>query len=472
MQEVVVVSSPELAREILQTHDKHFANRFPLEATRQLFYNHAASLSMNYGPRWQQLRRAYATNLLSPSRIASLRHVPTQEIAPFLAALEGYVQQATVTNEPGTAQQLPPHLDHQLPFHLDANHNPSVRLNQLVFNITAGVMSCLLLGNDIDSAPAEGSLRAGGLQLRDMVTQLSRLFSAPVIGDFVPLLRWLDLGGFKAQMKALHLRLDAFLDAAIQQRLRGEPTLPEGPADFLEVLLLINRHNMQEVKASFLEMLTGGMETTSATIEWTMVELIRHPHTLKKMQEELEMVVGMKHMVEEPHLSRLPFTQAVIQETLRLHPAIPMLLHRARGDSTCEVAGYEIAPNTLVFVNVWGMGRDPLIWERAEEFWPERFLQNKNQNLSQVNMKGQHFGLLPFGSGRRICPGMQLGLLMVTLITANLVHSFNWTLSPSSLPYYKDVPQEQLINALDLTERFGVIAAIANSLIIVPRLRT
>lgn len=152
-----------------------------------------------------------------------------------------------------------------------------------------------------------------------------------------------------------------------------------------------------------------------------MTELLRHPAALKRVQEELDSVVGRNRLVEETDMPHLKYLRAVVKETLRMHPVAPLLVPHYSMES-CEVAGYLIPANCQVFINVWAMGRDASIWERPLEFEPERFLTNN------IDFVGQDFELLPFGSGRRSCPGRTMGLLVVEYTLAVLLHACTWEL--------------------------------------------
>lgn len=156
------------------------------------------------------------------------------------------------------------------------------------------------------------------------------------------------------------------------------------------------------------DLLTGGTDTSALTIEWAMSELIKQPETIKKATEEIDRVIGTDRWLEERDLPQLPYLEAIVKETMRLHPLVPLLApHFALED--CKVAGYDICKGTLVFINVWSIGRDKTLWHNAEKFCPDRFLWKK------IDVKGQHFELFPFGSGRRMCPGYVLGLKLLLL---------------------------------------------------------
>ena len=200
-------------------------------------------------------------------------------------------------------------------------------------------------------------------------------------------------------------------------------------------------------------MMAASMDTSATMIEWALSELIKHPPMMKKVINELEKVVGMERMVEESDLESLEYLNMVVKETLRLHPVAPLLIpHESMED--CTVDGFHIPQKSRVIVNVWAIGRDPNAWTDADKFLPERFME------SDIDFRGQHFQFIPFGSGRRGCPGMQLGLTVVRLVLAQLVHCFDWELPDNMLP-----------SELDMTEEFGLTLPRAKHLVAIPTCR-
>lgn len=200
-------------------------------------------------------------------------------------------------------------------------------------------------------------------------------------------------------------------------------------------------------------MLSAGMDTSATVIGWAMSELIKHPHIMKKLQEELENEIGLDKIVEESDLERLEYLKMVVKEIFRLYPPAPLLLpHESLQD--CIVDGFHIPKKSRIIINVWAIGRDQNSWIDPHKFDPERFID------SQVDVKGRDFQLIPFGSGRRGCPGMQLGLTLVQFVLAQLVHCFDWMLS-------NGMPASQL----DMTEEFGLTCPRLHDLIVIPRYR-
>ena len=201
----------------------------------------------------------------------------------------------------------------------------------------------------------------------------------------------------------------------------------------------------------YQDLFVAGIDTTSSTVEWAMAELLRNPEKMGKAQDELEQVLGKDGLGQELDISKFPYLQAIMKETFRLHPPAPFLVpHKAETD--VEMCGFIVPKNAQILVNVWAMGRDSSIWTNPDLFMPERFLEHDN-----IDFKGQDFELIPFGAGRRICPGLPLANRMVHLMLACLVHDFNWKLAGEIKP--KD---------MDMSETFGITLHRAKPLRAIP----
>ncbi|WMV57499.1 hypothetical protein MTR67_050884 [Solanum verrucosum] len=203
---------------------------------------------------------------------------------------------------------------------------------------------------------------------------------------------------------------------------------------------------------AILFMLVAAMGTSATAIEWILTELLRHPHVMKKLQKELEEVVGLEKMVKESDLENLNYLDMVVKEGLRLHAVAPLAPHEAMED--CVVNSFHIQKGSRIMINYYAVQRDPNIWPEPEKFLPERFVG------SSIDIRGHDFQLLPFGSGRRSCPAMQLAIVLVQLIVAQLVHCFDWELPNGMQPC-----------DLDVEEHFGLATSRANHLMAIPTYR-
>lgn len=207
------------------------------------------------------------------------------------------------------------------------------------------------------------------------------------------------------------------------------PTTPRtDQQDIIDILLqIMNSHSssfdvtFDHIKALLMDIFIAGTDTSAVAVVWAMTLLMKDPRVMQKAQDEIRKLHVEKDFINEEDVERLPYLKAVVKETLRLFPPAPLLVPRESVEK-CNMEGYEIQPKTLVLVNAWAIGRDPEAWEDAEQFYPERFF-----NCS-IDFKGQDFELIPFGAGRRICPGIHMGVATVELALANLLHSFDWAL--------------------------------------------
>ncbi|GLT91004.1 hypothetical protein SLE2022_089140 [Rubroshorea leprosula] len=253
-------------------------------------------------------------------------------------------------------------------------------------------------------------------------------------------------------MGKLAKKLDKIFDRIIEQRLKyGDE---EENKDFLQFLLKLKDEGdpktpftMTHLRALLMDMVVGGSDTSSNSIEFTMAEILNHPEVLRKVQEELDAVVGRDNIVEESHIHKLPYLLAIMKESLRLHPVLPLMVPRCPSQ-TCTVGGYTIPKGSRVFVNVWAIHRDPSIWENPLEFNPDRFL-NSNWDFS-----GSDFRYLPFGSGRRICAGIAMAERMVLYSLATLLHSFDWKFPEDEKP--------------KIADKFGIVLKLKNPLVAIP----
>lgn len=271
--------------------------------------------------------------------------------------------------------------------------------------------------------------------------------------------------GLRPRFEKVRKGCDEFLEEIIDehQQENSKGNNQKQHRDFVDVMLsylnkpmnpndeeqyVIDRTN---IKAIILDMIAAALETSAVVIEWVLAEVISHPRVKSLLQNELENVVGMNRMVEEADLGKLTYLDMVLKESLRLHPVAPLLIpHESMED--IEINGYHIPNKSRVLINIWAIGRDPNVWSKdVDEFLPERF------GNSKIDVRGHDFQLIPFGSGRRGCPGLQLGLTTVRLVLAQLVHCFEWELPDGMLP-----------DDLSMTEKFGLTVPRAKHLLAMP----
>ncbi|KAF2309321.1 hypothetical protein GH714_001607 [Hevea brasiliensis] len=273
-----------------------------------------------------------------------------------------------------------------------------VNLTHLLFALSNTVIARTSIGKKCKSQDAL-------LRIVDDLIEASAGFS---LADMFPSFKFLKyITGDKSRFEIWHRELDQILEEIIKKHW-----------------------------ASKEDVFAAGSDTSSRTTEWAMAELMKNPTAMKKVQEEVRHVFGKKGKVDEADLQELKYLKLVFKETLRLHPPIAMIPRQCREKT--KIYGYDINPKTKVFVHIWAIGRDPNIWIEADKFLPERFID------SSIDFKGSNFEFTPFGAGKRICPGMTLGLVNLELVLAQLLYHFDWKLPDGITP-----------ENLDMSEGFG-----------------
>ncbi|KAG8492817.1 hypothetical protein CXB51_010137 [Gossypium anomalum] len=328
----VVVSSPEMAKEIMKTHDIVFANRPFLVVAKMTTYECTDIVFAPYGTYWRNLRKICTSELLSAARVASFRSIREEEVLNLVETIKSNEGLAVNLTEKHRVEKI---------------HGETDRI---VGNIL----------NDHKESRAKG--RSEDEDKEDLVDLLLR----------------------------------------VQED--GEFPLTDN-----------------NIKAILFDVFSAGSETSATAVEWAMSEMIKNPRVMTKAQAEVRQVFEGKGNVDETGVHQLKYLKCVIKETLRLHPVIPLLIPR-ESSKNCVVNGFEIPAKTRVIVNAWAIGRDPNYWVEPEKFEPERFVN------SSVDFMGTNFEFIPFGAGRRICPGILFALPNVELPLAQLLFHFDWKL--------------------------------------------
>ncbi|KAJ4774840.1 Cytochrome P450 [Rhynchospora pubera] len=417
----VVISSSSLARAILREHDNTFANRDVPAAARVLTYGGNDIVWTPNGPTWRMLRRICVHEMLAPHTLDAVSGLRQREI------------RSTVR-------------------HIHARSGTPVDISTEMFlNVMNTVTSTIWSG----TLEGDNERESIGKNFKELVADIVDLLGRPNVSDFFPALARFDLQGIQRKMLVLKERFDKIFERMIENKSCDEGKRTK---DFLEYMLRMEREEggdskipftMDHIKALLMDMIVGGTDTTATTIEWAMAELLNKPDLLKKLQEELDQVVGKDKLVEESHLPQLHFLSLVIKETLRLHPPVPLLVPHCPS-SPCTINGYLIPEGSRVFINAWAIQRDPSQWTDPMEFQPERYLQ---QGLKR-DFNGKDFDYFPFGSGRRICAGIAMAERMVGYLLATMVHSFDWKLLEGE--------------EVDMSENFGIVVKKTVPLVAIP----
>uniref|UniRef100_A0A7N0UVJ3 Uncharacterized protein n=1 Tax=Kalanchoe fedtschenkoi TaxID=63787 RepID=A0A7N0UVJ3_KALFE len=386
----LVVSSAEMAKECLKTHEACFLNRPHIAAVDFLTYKSADFSFAPYGPYWKFMNKLCMTELLGGRTLERLHPIRQEERRNLMRlVLE------------------------------KASAGESVDLGRELIKMTNNVITRMLMGQrccDYDDDVAS---------LVKEVVVLTGRFN---LADFIWFCKNLDLQRFGKRLKDVRLRFDTMMDKIIKRHEEARKLDADRPKDILHMLLDIKEDatsevtlTMENIKAFILDIFSAGTDTSAITTEWALAELINHPSIMEKARQEIDCVVGKGRLVEESDIPNLPYIQAITKETLRLHPTGPLTIRES--SERCSIGGYDIPAKTRLFVNSWAIGRDARYWDEPLEFKPERFV---GEGAKKIDIRGQYFELLPFGSGRRMCPGTSLALLVVQAALANLVQCFDW----------------------------------------------
>ncbi|KAK4269071.1 hypothetical protein QN277_022276 [Acacia crassicarpa] len=399
LKDFIVVSSADAAKAFLKTHGNTFSSRPKNNAGKYTGYNYSDLLWGPYGPHWRQARKICFSQLLSQKSIESSEYIRKEEMKNML---------------------------HELFISSDK----PVLLRDYLYALNLNIISRMVLGKKYVKKDQSGFMFSWE-EFRDLVDEFFLVNTIANIGDLIPWLDFLDLQGYTKRMKDFNAKFDRFLEHVLnehEERRKGAENYVA--TDMVDMLLQLAEDRTLEVKlqrhsvkALTQDLIVAAVDTSGVIVEWGMSELLKNPEIIRKATEELDRVIGRDRWVEEKDITKLPYIEAIAKESMRLHPAaavLPPTTSAVDGDS--KVLGYDIPGGAQVIVNVWAIGRDPTIWENPYEFNPERFIGK------DIDVIGHHFELLPFGAGRRICPGYVLGLKVVQVSLANLVHGFSWSL--------------------------------------------
>ncbi|CAL5085338.1 unnamed protein product [Urochloa decumbens] len=421
---IVVASSADAAREVMRTHDVAFATR-PISPMGRILVGDDSDglIFAPYGDGWRQLRRICTTELFSARRVRSFRAVREDEVRRLLRSVAASA----------------------------ATPSPPVDLSEMLSAYVADAAVRAIIGSRFRDR--ETFLRL--LERRVMVTPMSSL------PDIFPSSRLaMLLSPAPRLMKREREKMMAFIDTIIQDHQENRAAGVVDEEDLLDVLLRVQREDeldppltTENIKAVIIDIFGASSETSATTLQWIMAELMRNPRVMRKAQDEVRRVLAGQEIVTEDNLSDLRYLPLVIKEALRLHPPATLLLPR-ECRSPCRVLGFDVPVGAMVLVNAWAIGRDPAYWDAPEEFMPERF------ETSEVDFKGTDFEFIPFGAGRRMCPGIGFGLANMDLALTSLLYHFDWELPDGAKP-----------GELDMTEAMGITTRRLCHLRLIPTVR-
>ncbi|XP_060181303.1 premnaspirodiene oxygenase-like [Lycium barbarum] len=414
----IVVSSPLMVREVMRKHDLNFSNRPVLLVGMEMFYDHADMGFCNYGDFWRQMRKICVQELLSHKNILSFYPKMLNEITYLVSSIKNSASEGGPINMTETL---------------------SLYTNSVICKASVG-----------RACKNQGSL----IEIMRTVAGAAGVFD---LADLFPSVKIIHLmSGLKYKLRKMHDEVDVLLEEIINEH-EFQISEPD-KEDIVDVLLRLQKSQdfsipitRDNIKAIIIDLFAGGSTTSASTMEWVFSELMKNPKIMKKAQDEVrEVFKGKENGIDQTDIQKLKYLKMVVKETVRFHPLAPLLAPRESREE-CEINGYVIPKGTMALVNFWAISRDPNYWQNPETFDPERF------NESHLDFTGAHFEFTPFGTGRRICPGLSFSMATVELSIALLLYHFDWKLPNGMNPH-----------ELDMTEKFGNALERKNNLFLIP----
>ncbi|KAM3357563.1 cytochrome CYP82D47 [Capsicum galapagoense] len=427
----LIVSNWEVAKNCFTTNDKELSGRPATLASELIGYNYARFSYSNYGPYYRHVRKLVLQLVLSSSKLEKLKHVRISEIETSIKELYSWT-----------------------------NVKSTINISEWFEQLTLNIIVRMVRGKRYNRVEEDEEAQ----RMRKIFRDTMFVSGQVVLYDAIPfkLFKYVDFQGHIKSMKKIFKDFDGILQGWLDDHVRKENIIDDENQDFIDAMLMVTdrddfkAHGYSQstvIKSTVLSMIEDGSDTMAVHLTWIMSLLLNNPHVMKKAQEEIDTKIGKERWIEDSDVQDLVYLQAIVKETLRLYPPVPLLVpHEAVED--CKVAGYHVSKGTRLYVNVWQIHRDPNIYSDPESFMPERFLTKE----IRIEGRGQHFEFIPFGSGRRSCPGMTFASLVTHVILGRLLQGFDIS-TPSNMP-------------IDMTEGLGITMPKANpvEVVITPRL--
>ncbi|POO01870.1 Cytochrome P450, E-class, group I [Trema orientale] len=424
----MAVLSSRAAAELFRHHDLSFATRALTETSRAHDYHLSSVALAPYGAYWRVMRRLMTTEMFVGRRVGETAPLRRRCVDQMLTWIEEEKAEAA-----------------------------AVHVARFVFLMTFNLLGNVMLSRDLVDPNSED-----GSEFFRAMNGLMEWSGHVNLADLFPWLSRVDPQGLMRKMERDMGKAIEIGSKFVRERMneKKEESTNEKTKDLLDVLLEFegsgkdepSKLSERQMNIFILEVFFAGTETVSSSIEYAMTELLLNPDAMAKAKAkaELSQVVGSGLKLEEADIDKLPYLQAVVKESLRLHPPIPLLVPRKATNDTVFM-GYFVPKNTQVFVNAWAIGRDPEVWNDASSFKPERFLD------SNLDYRGQNYEYIPFGAGRRICAGLPLAQCLLHFVLGSLIHHFDWRLD-------EKVSRE----TMDMRDRMGIVARKLEPLFAVP----
>ncbi|KAF8109698.1 hypothetical protein N665_0093s0051 [Sinapis alba] len=405
---IVLVSSASVAYEIFRAHDVNISSRGFPPTNDSLLVGSFSFISAPYGDYWKFMKKVLVTNLLGPQALERSQRVRADELDRFYKNLFD-----------------------------KAEKKESVEICEEVLKLTNNIICKLIMGR---CCSEEGGVVE---RVKGLATELDVMTKTILLANMLPpWLKKLLLSLFKKEVMVVSNTLNELIEKILVEH---EEKQGEGE-DLMDVLLAAHRDENAEykitrnhIKSFYVDLLFAGTTTSVQTIQWTLAEIINSPKTLKRLREELDSMVGTVRLIQEKDLTNLPYLQAVIKEGLRLHPAGPLFGRFSQ--EGCRIGGFYVPEKTILMINDYAVMRDPNYWADPDEFKPERFLGT----WQEEERKEQTLKYIPFGSGRRGCPGENLAHIFIGTAIGVMVQGFEWRFKEEK------VNMEETVVGLSLT---------------------
>ncbi|KAG7603406.1 putative cytochrome P450 [Arabidopsis thaliana] len=406
----VVASTPETVKEVLKTFDAECCSRPYMTYPARLTYNLKDIGFCPYTKYWREVRKMTVVELYTAKRVQSFQHTRKEEVA----SLVDFITQAASLEKP-------------------------VNLNTKLMKLSGSVICRVVFGINLKGSKLENLYEEVIQGTMEVVGSFAAADYFPIIGRIID-----RITGLHSKCEKIFKAMDAFFDQSIKHHLEDESIKD----DIIDLLLKMERGEIElgefqltrdNTKGILFNILNAGIDTSAQVMTWVMTYLISNPRVMKKAQAEVREVIKNKDDIIEEDIERLEYLKMVVKETFRVLPLVPLLIPR-EASKDVKIGGYDIPKKTWIHVNIWAIHRNPNVWKDPEAFIPERFMDN------QIDYKGLNFEFLPFGSGRRMCPGIGMGMALVHLTLINLLYRFDWKL-----------PEGMEVEDVDLEESYGLV---------------
>ncbi|WCJ39155.1 cytochrome P450 family 705 subfamily A polypeptide 22 [Euphorbia peplus] len=424
----ILVSSADFAAEIFRTNDLVFSAKTQAPLRDSLVFGNSSFLAAPYGEYWRFMKKLCMTELLGTKQVERSKGVRREEVMVLLERVAD-----------------------------TAKKNESIELGKELTKLTNNTICRMIMSTRCSKEDDESEKwRVLVMKTADLA---ARVLLATMLGPFEKFGFWLN----RKQMVDVPREYNMLFDKILEEH-QEKAKDKDDDKDLMDILLKIYHDenaefklSMIQIKSFLMDLFFAGTDTSGKTMEWILAELMNHPRVMKKLRDEINSIVGRKRLVEESDIPKLHYFQAVVKETMRLHPVSATYPRACRSD--CKIRGYDIPKGTTVMINAYSVMRDPKVWDHPDEFYPERFLQKDQENQEDRNINNS-MSFIPFGGGRRKCPGSHFALSIIHITVASMVQCFDWKVFP-------DHDQEKN-NKVNMDERAGFAVGKAKPLKCLP----